>query len=125
MGFFELGGMTMKSLFCKPETVCYPIEQKPKPAGLKGHIDIDVNTCILCSKCARACPTNSITVDREAGKWSINHFSCITCFECVRECPTDSLTMEPTYEKPATKKSIDERDVPKRERKKKAEPATK
>lgn len=123
MAFFELGGMTMKSLFGKPETVCYPYEEKPKPKGLKGHIDINVETCILCGKCQKACPTESITVSRDDATWAINHFSCITCFECVRACPTSSLSMEPTYEKPAKQKYMDERAVPKKERKKKAAPA--
>jgi ech hydrogenase subunit F len=124
MAFFELGGMTLKSLFSKPETVCYPLEEKPKPAGLKGHIDIDVSKCILCSACQRSCPTGSIEVDRNEGKWAINHFSCVTCFECVRACPKDALTMAPTYEKPATKITVDSYDVPKPERKKKAASTT-
>lgn len=120
MGFFKLGGMTMKSMVSKPETTCYPVETKPQPQGLKGRIAIEVNTCILCSACARSCPTNSIVVDKQAGTWQINPFSCITCFECVRTCPTDSLRMEPDYNKPTTTKTMDLHNVPKREKKKKA-----
>ena len=48
MGSFKLGGMTFGSLFKKPETVLYPFEQKPAPAGLKGHIENDASACILC-----------------------------------------------------------------------------
>ena len=42
MGSFKLGGMTFGSLFKKPETVLYPFEQKPAPAGscLAGPVSV-------------------------------------------------------------------------------------
>lgn len=108
MGAFELGGMTLRSLFSKPETILYPVEHRYVPEGLKGHIDFDADTCILCGICEKRCPTNSIKVtkeDKTHGTWEINRFSCIQCGECWRECPTDSLTMLPTYAAPATVKT--------------------
>ena len=57
MGSFKLGGMTFGSLFKKPETVLYPFEQKPAPAGLKGHIENDASACILCGICPKHCLT--------------------------------------------------------------------
>ena len=44
----------------------YPIEEKPKPMGLKGHIVIDVSRCIVCGMCDRSCSTDCIKVDRNS-----------------------------------------------------------
>ena len=91
MGVLHLGGMTLGSVFKKPETTCYPFEKKPAPEGLKGHVVNDVDTCILCGICAKRCPAGAITVDRAARTWEVDGFRCIQCFVCVRECPKNCL----------------------------------
>ena len=96
MGGFKLGKMTFGSLFKKPETVLYPMQKKEPPRGLKGHVVVDVDTCILCSLCQKRCPCGAIEVDKKARKWTIDHFRCVQCASCVYECPKGSLTMEPT-----------------------------
>ena len=111
MGSFKLGGMTLKSLFSKPETIMYPVQERYKPEGLKGHIAIDVETCILCGICEKTCPSGAIEVDKAGEEWRINRFRCIQCGACWRACPKESLTMEPTYTAPATSKSIDSFEV--------------
>lgn len=125
MGSFKLGGMTLKSLFSKPETIMYPVQERYKPEGLKGHIAIDVETCILCGICQKTCPTGSITVDKDGNSWSIDRFQCVQCGACWRSCPKESLTMENTYPAPSAQKTVDKFDVfPKKpERKPKAEAA--
>ncbi len=105
MGMFHLGGMTLGSLFKKPETVCYPFEKKEAPAGLKGHIVNDMETCIFCGICQKRCPCSAITVDRASKTWEIDPFHCITCFVCVHECPKNSLSMDTAYTTPAAKKN--------------------
>ena len=107
MGSFKLGGMTLKSLFSKPETIMYPVQERYKPAGLKGHIEIDVETCILCGICEKTCPTGSIVVDKPGETWKIDPFSCVQCGACWRACPKDSLVMADTYWAPATQKSVE------------------
>ncbi len=97
MGSFKLGGMTFGSLFKKPETVCYPFETKPVPAGLKGHIEMDPSTCILCGICQKTCPAGTLLVEKKARTWSIDPFRCVQCGSCVRACPKSSLSMLPTY----------------------------
>ena len=104
MAFFELGKMTLGSIFKKPETVLYPVQTKEKPAGLKGEIVIDEANCILCGSCQRVCPTDSIVVDRENRTWQINNFSCIMCSMCVRGCPKKCLEM--TVNAPAVSTTI-------------------
>lgn len=111
MGSFKLGGMTLKSLFSKPETIMYPVQERYKPEGLKGHIVIDVESCILCSICEKTCPTGSIVVDKPGEKWQIDPFSCVQCGACWRACPKESLAMEPTYWAPSTQKSVESFDV--------------
>ena len=124
MGSFKLGGMTLKSLFSKPETIMYPVQERYKPAGLKGHIEIDVETCILCGICEKTCPTGSITVDKAGEKWTIDPFSCVQCGACWRACPKESLVMADTYWAPSTQKTIEEFEVhPKKPERKAAAPA--
>ena len=112
MGSFNLGGMTFKSIFGKPETLMYPFEEKPAPAGLKGHISIDADVCILCGMCQRCCPCNAIIVEKKERTWQIDRFLCIQCGSCVRACPKSCLFMEPSYPKPSGSKSIDTVEVP-------------
>lgn len=105
MGSFKLGKMTLRSLFKKPETILYPVETRPQPDDLKGHIEVDMDVCILCSICEKRCPTGAIKVNKANGTWTIDPFDCIQCRTCVRECPNHCLTMEPDYHKPAVVKS--------------------
>ena len=117
MGAFKLGKMTFGSLFKKPETVLYPLETKPQPEGLKGHISIDVDTCILCGMCDRSCPTDCLKVDKAQRSWSINRFSCIQCGYCVTVCPKKCLFMKPGYAPAATETSRESFSIPESEKK--------
>lgn len=112
MGAFKLGKMTFGSLFKKPETLLYPVEKKPQPEGLKGHIALDVKTCILCGMCGRSCPTDCIAVDKQERTWAIDRFACIQCGYCITVCPKNSLTMDPNYAPAAVKAEKDVIEVP-------------
>ena len=112
MGFFKLGKMTLGSLFKKPETICYPFESKTPPAGLKGHIVIDIETCILCGMCDRSCTADAIAVDKAARTWSVDPFRCIQCGYCVQVCPKKCLSMDPAYWSPASAKEPETFEVP-------------
>lgn len=112
MGSFKLGKMTIKSLFGKPETLQYPAEQKTPPPGLKGHVVIREEDCILCGICAKRCPCAAIAVDKATRTWAIDRFRCVQCGTCVRECPKQCLEMNPAYAPPATKKHADSHQIP-------------
>lgn len=112
MGGFKLAKMTLGGLFKQPETVQYPAQVKPAPAGLKGHVENNVDECILCGICQKRCPAMAITVEKSARTWSIDVFRCVQCCTCVRECPKGCLRMEPTYAAPSTKKFITTVSVP-------------
>jgi len=112
MGAFKLGKMTFGSLFKKPETVQYPFETKPQPMGLKGHIQIDVESCILCGMCDRSCSTNCITVDKAARTWTIERLQCVQCGYCITVCPKKCLEMNPNYAPATTERKADSFDIP-------------
>lgn len=111
MGVFKLGKMTFGSLFKKPETVLYPIETKPQPIGLKGHISIDAESCILCGMCDRSCATNCITVNKAEGYWEIDRFQCVQCGYCITVCPKKCLSMDPNYAPASTVRKPDRVDI--------------
>ena len=97
----------MKNLFSTPATRAYPLEPREYPERTRGHIDIDINTCILCGICSRKCPADAITVDRAGGTWSIQRFGCVQCNSCVENCPKKCLSMGQTYTQPAAQKKTD------------------
>lgn len=105
MKAFKLGKMTLSSIFKKPETHLYPLEvREPFPGG-KGHIVVDIDTCIFCGMCQKTCPCNSIEVSRDESTWSIDYFSCVQCGSCTRACPKDCLHMDPERPSIAAAKS--------------------
>ncbi len=112
MGSFKLSGMTFGSLFKKPETTRYPFEKKPVPEGLKGHIENEVESCILCGMCQRTCPTGAIVVDKKARTWALDPFRCVQCGSCARACPKHCLNMLPSYTPVSTSKEVRTIEVP-------------
>ena len=116
MGVFKLGKMTFGSLFKKPETVLYPLQTKPQPTGLKGHIELDAQACILCGMCERSCTTNCITVNKAERYWEIDRFQCVQCGYCTTVCPKKCLSMDPNYAPASTLHKADRVDVPDQEK---------
>ena len=112
MTAFKLGKMTFGSLFKKPETVRYPFEEKPMPEGLKGHIVINVDDCILCGMCERSCSTGCIKTDKQEGTWAIDRLQCVQCGYCITVCPKKCLHMDPHYAPATTIHAIDSFNVP-------------
>lgn len=97
----------IKNLFSAPATRPYPEQPREYPERTRGHVQIDIDTCILCGLCSRKCPTGAITVDRTKKTWSIMRFGCIQCGCCVETCPKKCLTMKNTYTEPGAQKTED------------------
>ena len=97
-------GQTLKNLFSKPATVKYPFEPREYPERTRGHVENDMDVCILCGLCQMRCPTGAITVDKKEQTWAIRPFSCIQCRSCVDNCPKKSLSMGQQYQEPGSEK---------------------
>ena len=59
-----------------------------------------------CGLCARACPSQCITVDRQAATWECDTFACVYCGVCADVCARDSLSQKATYAPAALEKSV-------------------
>ncbi len=102
----------LKNLFSKPATRMYPQQARKYPQRTRGHIEINIDTCILCGICSKKCPADAITVDRAGRTWAIERFGCIQCGYCVESCPKKSLSMLQDYTQPAGQKRIDTFEKP-------------
>ncbi|MBQ6845882.1 MAG: 4Fe-4S binding protein [Oscillospiraceae bacterium] len=52
------------------------------------------DSCVYCTLCAKKCPVEAITVDRDAKTWAVDEEKCIKCGVCVEKCPKKSLSFE-------------------------------
>lgn len=95
------------NLFSKPATRMYPMQPRKYPERTRGHIAIDIDTCVFCGLCSKKCPTGAITVNRAEKSWSIERFGCIQCGYCVESCNKKSLSMQQSYTEPDAVKKVD------------------
>jgi len=108
----QMFGLVIKSLFKKSACDMYPVKKPEFYDQSRGRLAIEESKCILCSICARKCPTGAITVDRNKQLWSIDHGKCILCERCVEACPPKCLHMAQQYAAPSTAKHIEEAHPP-------------
>lgn len=93
-------------------TILHNLVSKPKtrkvekeyPTGTRGHVENDMDVCVLCGLCSIKCPTHAITVDKVAKTWSIRPMSCIQCRCCVDNCPKKCLSMGLRFQEPGEEK---------------------
>ncbi|MCI5857927.1 MAG: 4Fe-4S binding protein [Agathobacter sp.] len=105
--FFGFAKTVMKNLFSKPATTSYPAAPREYPERTRGHVEINIDNCIMCGMCMRSCPPGAIEVKRAENTWSINRFDCIQCGYCVEKCPKKCLSIVPGYQEPQPEKSVD------------------
>ncbi len=86
-----------KNLSRKAATRRYPFVKRELPAGTRGHLDIEIDSCIFCGACQKRCPANALVVSRDPKSWSVNHFACILCGHCVDVCPKKCLMFRPSH----------------------------
>ncbi len=98
----------LKNLVNAPATEKYPDGPPTYKDVTRGHVENDMDLCVLCGVCQMRCPTKAITVDKKAQTWSIRPFSCIQCRRCVDNCPKKSLSIAKEYTEPdVIKKQFD------------------
>lgn len=116
MATFRIGKVVLKSLFKKPATLMYPVVPREWQERTRGQIGIRPEDCIVCGICAKKCPANAITVDRNKRTWTIERMQCIQCNCCVEVCPKTCLIMENQYTEPGTEKVVHTFDIPKQDK---------
>jgi len=111
-------GITLRHLFTKSVTVQYPLERDVLPERVRLKLHVNIDDCIGCRLCERACPVECIDIgtikstdDDDLGETSTGHkkklwvdkfdidmAKCCYCELCVHPCPTDCITMVEEYE---------------------------
>ncbi len=99
--------ITLKHLFTPPVTMHYPDERWKMPEAYRGLIKVDMDACIVCDLCMKACPVDCIDIQwkREPGvqgkiatKFTVDYQKCIVCGLCTEPCPTLAIFHSHEYE---------------------------
>lgn len=107
MAMLTLTKTVLKSLFGKPATRQYPFEKREPFANTRGHVVVNITSCMFCTLCEKKCPTGAIKIDRKAKLFEINRLKCITCAACVEGCNQKSLQIAGSYTTPTSTGAID------------------
>jgi formate hydrogenlyase subunit 6/NADH:ubiquinone oxidoreductase subunit I len=92
----------LKNMVSPSATRLYPREVREPFLDARGDLETDITRCKFCGKCARRCPANCLSVDKDAGLWQRDPFRCILCGSCVEACPNGCLRFVPRRMGPQT-----------------------
>lgn len=102
-------------------TVQFPKEKMPIPEVARYQLDVEIDDCIVCDLCAKACPVDCITIEAVkspepigktsdgsvkrlyAAQFDIDMAKCMYCGLCTVVCPTECITMTNQYDVSTTK----------------------
>lgn len=110
--------VTFRHLFIPAVTIQYPTVRPEMPERERNRLYVNMDDCIGCLQCERACPVNCIEINtvkavpgEDLGKTSngkkkalwvtkfdIDIAKCCYCQLCVFPCPTDCIYMTDVYE---------------------------
>lgn len=97
-------------------TLQYPHEKAFVPEIGRYQLDLEIDDCIVCDKCAKICPVDCIEIDAikspelirttsdgspvrlHAATFNIDMAKCCFCGLCTTVCPTECLTMNSEYD---------------------------
>lgn len=93
-------------------TVEYPDRMGPGTTSadivtdrFRGFLRADLDKCIGCMQCMRACPINCIRItvektgeSRMLTRFDVNQAKCMYCGLCVEECPSGALVFSKRFE---------------------------
>lgn len=101
-------------------TVQFPREKMPIPEVARYQLDVEIDDCIVCDLCAKACPVDCITIEAVkspevigktsdgsvkrlyAAQFDIDMAKCMYCGLCTVVCPTECITMTDQYDRSMT-----------------------
>ncbi len=120
---FEGLAVTFSYLFRAPVTFQYPDRtptalQDRLPDRYRGHLYVDLDTCISCLLCEKACPIQCIKIEdvrieklmiqaadgkptpkvKEPTLFDINMYKCMYCGLCTDPCPTGAIHFTKEFE---------------------------
>src|SRR3546814_20415984 len=96
-------------------TVQFPKEKMPIPEVARYQLDVEIDDCIVCDLCAKACPVDCITIEAVkspeiigktsdgsvkrlyAAAFDIDMAKCMYCGLCTVVCPTECIVMPDQY----------------------------
>jgi formate hydrogenlyase subunit 6/NADH:ubiquinone oxidoreductase subunit I len=113
--------ITFSHLFTRAVTIQYPDERLQLPERERNRLFVNMDDCIGCDQCARACPVNCIyleTIKVTPGDivgrtgvtsngrkkalyvptFTIDFAKCCYCQLCVFPCPTECIYMTEVFE---------------------------
>lgn len=110
--------ITFTHIFYPSVTIQYPEVKPTMPERARNRLFVNMDDCIGCDQCSRACPVNCITIetlkatpDDSPGetsqgkkkalwvtKFDIDIAKCCFCSLCVYPCPTECIEMTKVYE---------------------------
>lgn len=102
--------LTWRHFFTRPTTIQYPDpgEQTYFSPYERGLHEFEPEKCIVCYKCAKACPVDCILIEEDPGKrkgkqkvlltYEIDYSKCLFCALCVDPCPVDCIHMGQQYD---------------------------
>ncbi len=110
--------VTFKHLFEPAVTIQYPDVRIPLPGRARNRLYVNIDDCIGCDQCARACPVDCIEIEtvkalptddlgttsngKRKALWvtnfTIDIAKCCFCQLCVFPCPTECIKMTDVYE---------------------------
>ena len=110
--------ITFKHLFTPAVTIQYPEVKVKLPDRVRNRLYVNIDDCIGCDQCSRACPVSCIEIDtvksipgEDLGttsngkkkalwvtKFDIDIAKCCYCQLCVFPCPTECIYMTEVYE---------------------------
>lgn len=96
-------GQILKNLFSRPVTTGYPHEPKTPFRSARGTLILDIDKCIVCGACEKACPAGAIEVKPKEHLYKYDPYSCIVCGNCVEACPTGCFDITSEWRKPVEK----------------------
>ena len=102
-------GITLRYCFARTVTVQYPDVAPTVQKRFRGIHWYEIEKCIACDLCAKACPVDCIYIEKSAARkidkatgiarggamlrYAIDYSKCMFCALCIDPCPTDCIHM--------------------------------
>ena len=104
-------GMRVTIRYCFAKTICvqYPDVAPTTQPRFRGFHWYEIERCIACDQCAKACPVDCIYIEKTAARkldkasgvavggamvrYAIDYTKCMLCGLCTAPCPTECLHM--------------------------------